>query len=183
MHPIMEYELRKATLDDRPALELLIARSARGLSANDYGPEQIEGALRGAFGVDTQLIADETYFVVAIGAKIVGCGGWSYRRTLFGGDHRAERDSATLDPGADSAKIRAFFVDPDHARKGIGSRLLERCESEARVRGFSRLELMSTLPGARLYAARGYVPTGQVRYEVGPGVVIEFVPMLKEIPK
>jgi GNAT superfamily N-acetyltransferase len=179
----MEYVLRKATLDDRPALESLIARSARGLSANDYAPEQVEGALRGAFGVDTQLIADETYFVVALDGKIVGCGGWSYRRTLFGGDHRAERDSATLDPGVDSAKIRAFFVDPDHARKGIGSRLLEHCETQARLRGFSRLELMSTLPGVRLYAARGYVPTGQVRYEVGAGVAIEFVPMLKEIPK
>jgi GNAT superfamily N-acetyltransferase len=179
----MEYVLRKATLDDRPALELLIARSARELSANDYQPEQVEGALRGAFGVDTQLIADETYFVVAGDGKIVGCGGWSYRRTLFGGDYRAERDSAMLDPQADSARIRAFFVDPDHARKGIGSRLLERCETDARLRGFSRLELMSTLPGVRLYAARGYVPTGQVRYDVGAGVAIEFVPMLKEIPK
>jgi GNAT superfamily N-acetyltransferase len=179
----MEYVLRQATLDDRPALELLIARSARELSANDYEPEQVEGALRGAFGVDTQLIADETYFVVAGDGKIVGCGGWSYRRTLFGGDHRAQRDSAMLDPEADSAKIRAFFVDPDHARKGIGSRLLERCETEARLRGFSRLELMSTLPGVRLYAARGYVPTGHVRYDVGAGVSIEFVPMLKEIPK
>ncbi|MDB6043423.1 MAG: family N-acetyltransferase [Gammaproteobacteria bacterium] len=179
----MEYVLRQATLDDRPALELLIARSARELSANDYEPEQVEGALRGAFGVDTQLIADETYFVVAGDGKIVGCGGWSYRRTLFGGDNRAQRDSAMLDPEADSAKIRAFFVDPDHARKGIGSRLLERCETEARLRGFSRLELMSTLPGVRLYAARGYVPTGHVRYDVGAGVSIEFVPMLKEIPK
>lgn len=182
-HPVMTYVLRKATLDDRPALEALVARSARELSANDYQPEQVEGALRGAFGVDTQLIADGTYFVVEADGKIAGCGGWSYRRTLFGGDLRAERESAELDPRADAAKIRAFFVDPGHARKGIGTRLLERCETEARLRGFSRLELMSTLPGVRLYAARGYVPTGQVRYEVGAGVSIEFVPMRKEIPK
>jgi GNAT superfamily N-acetyltransferase len=179
----MEYVLRKATLDDRPALESLIGRSARELSASDYTPEQVTGALRGAFGVDTQLIADGTYFVVAVNRRIVGCGGWSYRRTLFGGDNRAERDGAELDPRVDPAKIRAFFVDPDHARKGIGTRLLERCEAEARSRGFSRLELMGTLPGVRLYAARGYVPMGKERYEVSPGVAIEFVPMRKDLQK
>jgi GNAT superfamily N-acetyltransferase len=177
----MQYQLRKATLEDRPALQSLIARSARELSAGDYQPEQVEGALRGAFGVDTQLIRDGTYFVVEAGGRVVGCGGWSYRRTLFGGDGRAERDAAELDPHVDPAKIRAFFVDPDHARKGIGTRLLERCEAEALARGFSRVELMGTLPGVRLYAARGYVPAEQVCYEVAPGIAIEFVPMSKDI--
>src|SRR6266704_623403 len=173
--------LRAATLEDREALRELIDRSARELSKGDYRAEQVEGALQGAFGVDSQLIQDGTFFVVEEGPVIVGCGGWSYRRTLFGGDKRAERDAALLDPRTDPAKIRAFFVDPAHARKGIGTMLLDKCESEARRRGFSRVELMSTLPGVRLYSARGYSGVEQVQYEVTPGVVIEFVPMSKAI--
>jgi GNAT superfamily N-acetyltransferase len=173
--------LRKASMEDREALQQLIGRSARELSAADYRPEQVEGALRGAFGVDSQLVRDGTYFVVESDGVIVGCGGWSYRRTLFGGDSRAERDAGELDPLTEPAKIRAFFVDPAHARKGIGTLLLEKCESEARGRGFSRVELMGTLPGVRLYAARGYVPAPMVQYEVAPGVAIEFVPMSKQI--
>jgi len=173
--------LRVATFEDREVLRDLIDRSARQLSKGDYRAEQVEGALQGAFGVDSQLIQDGTFFVVEEGPVIVGCGGWSYRRTLFGGDKRAERDAALLDPRTDPAKIRAFFVDPAHARKGIGTMLLDKCESEARRRGFSRVELMSTLPGVRLYSARGYSGVEQVQYEVAPGVVIEFVPMSKAI--
>jgi GNAT superfamily N-acetyltransferase len=173
--------VRTATLADRDVLPDLIARSARQLSAADYRPEQVEGALQGAFGVDSQLIHDATYFVVEEDGVIVGCGGWSYRKTLFGGDKRPERDAAELDPRTEAAKIRAFFVDPAHARRGIGTLLLEKCESEARRRGFSRVELMSTLPGIRLYSARGYSGAQQVRYEVSPGVAIEFLPMSKSI--
>ena len=173
--------LRVATLEDREALRELIDRSARELSKGDYRAEQVEGALQGTFGVDSQLIQDGTYFVVEAGAALVGCGGWSYRRTLFGGDRRAERDSGVLDPRSEPAKIRAFFVDPAHARKGIGTMLLEKCESEARRRGFSRVELMSTLPGVRLYSARGYSGVERVHHEVAPGVAIEFVPMSKSI--
>ena len=109
--------LRNATSDDIPALNELIARSARGLSAAHYRPEQVEGALRGAFGVDSQLLADGTYFVAEEAGRLVGCGGWSFRSTLFGGDARAGRDSSILDPKTQAAKIRAFFVDPAHARK------------------------------------------------------------------
>ncbi|MGH8139458.1 MAG: GNAT family N-acetyltransferase [Steroidobacteraceae bacterium] len=177
----MQYRLRTAALADREAVLALISRSARRLSVGDYRPEQIEGALLGAFGVDSQLIRDETYFLVEGDAVIVGCGGWSYRRTLFGGDSRTERDAALLDPQAEPAKIRAFFVDPDHARRGIATMLLGKCEAEARARGFARVELMATLPGVRLYAARGYLAAAQVRYEVSPGVEIEFVPMSKRI--
>ncbi|MFL6604367.1 MAG: GNAT family N-acetyltransferase [Steroidobacteraceae bacterium] len=173
--------LRMATLEDREALRALIDRSARELSKGDYRVEQVEGALQGAFGVDSQLIQDGTYFVVEAGAVIIGCGGWSYRRTLFGGDKRAERDSGVLDPRTEPAKIRAFFVDPAYARRGIGTMLLQKCESEARQRGFSRIELMSTLPGVRLYAARGYSGVERVYYDVAPGVAIEFVPMSKPI--
>jgi GNAT superfamily N-acetyltransferase len=173
--------VRNATLADRAVLRDLIARSARELSAADYRPEQVEGALQGAFGVDSQLIRDGTYFVVEEGGAIVGCGGWSYRKTLFGGDQRPDRDAAELNPRTEAAKIRAFFVDPAHARKGIGTLLLEKCESAARLRGFSRVELMSTLPGIRLYSARGYSGVAQVRYEVSPGVTVEFLPMSKSI--
>jgi GNAT superfamily N-acetyltransferase len=173
--------LRKAVPADIPALNALIARSARGLSAADYRSEQIEGALRGAFGVDSQLLADETYFVVEDAGQLVGCGGWSFRATLFGGDARAGRDASSLDPQTQAAKIRAFFVDPDHARRGIGSLLLDRCEKEARAHGFARVELMATLPGVKLYAARGYAGSAQVQYDVGSGERIEFIPMHKNL--
>jgi N-acetylglutamate synthase-like GNAT family acetyltransferase len=173
--------LRKATLADVPSIEALIARSARGLSKEDYRPAQVEGALRGAFGVDTQLLIDECYFVAETAGQLVGCGGWSYRSTLFGGDARAGRDASTLDPRTQAAKIRAFFVDPAYARRGIGTQLLERCESEARNHGFSQVELMATLPGVKLYAARGYIPADMVRFDVGQGESIEFVPMRKTL--
>jgi len=176
----MLYQLRTATHADRAALQALIARSARALGARDYRPEQIEAALQGAFGVDSQLIDDGTYFVAETrDGELIGCGGWSRRRTLFGGDSHAERNAAELDPRTDAARIRAFFVDPGHARQGIGRALLERCESEARARGFSRFELMGTLPGVRLYQALGYVAGELMHYPVAPGVTIEFVPMRK----
>ncbi|MEO8134289.1 MAG: GNAT family N-acetyltransferase [Betaproteobacteria bacterium] len=171
--------LRKATPEDQPLLEALIARSARGLSSDDYTPQQVEGALRGAFGVDSQLVIDGTYFVVESGGTIIGCGGWSRRRTLFGGNAHTQRDAAELDPAVDAAKIRAFFVDPAHARQGIGRALLERCEDEARRCGFSRFELMATLPGRKLYEVCGYAPGPSIQHQLGPGLTIEFVPMCK----
>lgn len=176
----MPYTLRPATLEDRPALEALIARSARALSAGDYTSQQIEAALRGTYGVDSQLIRDGTYFVaVTETGDIVGCGGWSRRRTLFGGDAHGSRDAAELDPKVDAAKIRAFFIDPDHARQGIGKAILERCEAEAMAWGFSRFELMATLPGVRLYRAMGYTLGERVRYELEAGLFIEFFAMGK----
>jgi len=172
--------LRKATLADVEQLDALIARSARGLSMDDYRPAQIEGALRGAFGVDSQLLADGTYFVVEENGHCVGCGGWSYRSTLFGGDARAGRDASVLDK-SQPAKIRAFFVDPAHARRGIGTMLLEHCENQARAHGYASVELMATLPGVKLYAARGYVGASEVTFDVGGGEVIEFIPMRKSL--
>ena len=174
-------KLRNATAADTPALNELIARSARGLSRQDYRPEQIEGAFQGAFGVDSQLLADETYFVVENQGRIVACGGWSFRSTLFGGDARAGRDSSILDPKTQAAKIRAFFVDPDHARRGLGSLLLDHCERQARAQGYARVELMATLPGVKLYAARGYAGAATVRFELGSGEFIEFIPMQKSL--
>src|SRR5258707_3151402 len=140
----MSISLRKATLDDVPALQSLIARSARGLSTAAYRPAQVEGALRGAFGVDTQLVNDQTYFIAEDNGAMVGCGGWSFRSTLFGSDARGRRDSSLLDPKSQAAQIRAFFVDPSWARRGIRSLLLERCQPEACTRGLSQVELTAT---------------------------------------
>jgi GNAT superfamily N-acetyltransferase len=173
--------LRRAARADIPVLAALIERSAQALSTADYTQSQVAGALRGAFGIDTQLLDDGTYFAAEEGGVIAGCGGWSFRATLFGGDSRSDRDASMLDPRIHAAKIRAFFVEPGHARRGVGSLLLERCESEARARGFSRVELMATLPGVRLYAARGYVGTQRVSYDLGNGEHIDFVPMSKEL--
>ncbi len=177
----MSITLRRAARADIPLLAALIKRSAEALIAADYTSSQVAGALGGAFGVDTQLLDDGTYFVAEEDGVIAGCGGWSFRATLFGGDTRTDRDASVLDPRTHAAKIRAFFVEPAQARRGVGSLLLERCESEARERGFSRVELMATLPGVRLYAARGYVGTQHVSYDLGNGEHIDFVPMSKEL--
>lgn len=173
------FHIRHATLEEKPILQELIARSARGLSAQDYSAQQIEGALRGAFGVDTQLILDRTYFVAEESGTLIGCGGWSYRRTLFGGDARADREVGDLDPRKDAAKIRAFFVHPEHARRGVGRAILEACERAARAQGFTRFEMMATLPGVRLYEVCGYQADERVSYPLGPDLTIDFVRMSK----
>ena len=177
----MEHRIRRATLEDRAGLERLIAESARGLSRADYSDEQVEAALASVFGVDTDLIHDGTYYVAEAGGSAVGCGGWSKRRTLFGGDRFAARDAGELDPSTEPAKIRAFFVHPGWARRGVAAAILETCEREAQSRGFRSLELMATLPGVRLYAARGYEAGEQVEYETADGVRLRFVPMRKEL--
>lgn len=177
----MDLTLRTATLEDRAAIEQLIGVSARGLSREDYSEAQIEAAITSVFGVDTELIRDGTYFVVEHDGLLVGCGGWSKRKTLFGGDRYEGRVSGLLDPAQEPAKIRAFFVHPDYARQGIGRMLLETCEAAARDSGFRRLELMATLPGVKLYRALGYLGSERVAYTIGDGVQIEFVPMQKPI--
>ena len=177
----MSFTIRVAVTDDIPMLSDLIGRSARGLSREDYRAEQVEGALRGAFGIDSQLLRDRTFFVVEESGTCVACGGWSYRSTLFGSDARVGRDASVLDPKTQAAKIRAFFVDPDHARRGIGTLLLEHCEQQAREHGYREVELMATLPGVKLYAARGYLGGEPVDYDVGQGEKIEFLPMKKRL--
>ena len=178
----MSFLIRPATVDDQPVLADLIARSARGLSQGDYTPEQVEGALRGTFGVDSQLVQDRSYFVAEQpDGTLVGCGGWSRRRTLFGGDAHGARDATELDPATDAARIRAFFVDPDHARQGIGRALLERCESDAQAHGFTRFELMGTLPGVRLYLAMGYSPDEPVSQPLGGGLTMDFIRMTRQV--
>lgn len=180
----MKYSLRTAMPEDVPALRELIRRSIHALGAADYTHEQIEAALRGAFGVDTALILDGTYFAIESDASdIVACGGWSRRRTLFGSDSRPERDESWLDPAKEPAKIRAFFVDPAHARRGLGRMLLERSECDAYRAGFRSLELMATMPGKRLYGVFGYVPGEEVDYALPGGLAIRFVPMRKRLDK
>jgi GNAT superfamily N-acetyltransferase len=177
----MDYIIRKATLADRPSITELIKDSARGLSRVDYSDPQIEGAIATVFGVDTNLIIDGTYFVAESGGRLIGCGGWSKRKTLFGGDQYSSRDAGELDPETDPAKIRAFFIHPDHARQGIARAILETCEAEAGASGFRTLELMSTLPGVKLYRACGYKGDERVELEVGEGLTIGLVPMRKEL--
>lgn len=175
-----EFSLRVATLDDCAAIERLIAKSIRALGAGDYTSEQIEQALKGAFGLDTQLIKDQTYFIAEVDGRIAGCGGWSKRKTLFGSDARNGRDAGVLEPGKDAAKIRAFFVDPEFARRGIGAALLKRCEDEASKAGYNGYEMMATLPGVRLYSMFGYVASPSIQHPLTDGLTIEFVPMHKQ---
>jgi GNAT superfamily N-acetyltransferase len=175
----MDYTLRKATLSDRAAIAQLIKDSARGLSRADYSDAQIAGAIATVFGVDTNLILDGTYFVADSSGTLIGCGGWSRRKTLFGGDQYPTRDASDLDPATEPAKIRAFFIHPQHARKGIARAILDACERAARSFGFQSLELMSTLPGIKLYRACGYEGEDRVELEVGEGVTIGLVPMRK----
>jgi GNAT superfamily N-acetyltransferase len=158
------WSLRPAREADVPALEGLIALSSRGLRANYYSAAQIEGALGSVFGVDRQLIRDGTYFVVESDSQLIGCGGWSKRKTLFGSDHQSGRDDAELDPVREPARIRAFFVHPDWARGGIGHAILDACEKAIREAEFSSIELAATLPGEPFYAAFKY--SALERYDV-----------------
>lgn len=179
------FTIRYATLEDIPALTALIDLSVRTLQAHDYSITQMEGALGTVFGVDTQLIHDGTYFLAAARGehdateRIVGCGGWSKRRTLFGGDHGPVREDTLLHPGRDNAKIRAFFIHPDWARKGLGTAILEACESAARAAGFAGFEMAATLTGERLFSARGYKAIEQINVQLSNGAVLRVIRMSK----
>jgi N-acetylglutamate synthase-like GNAT family acetyltransferase len=178
-------QIRRATSADIPVLRQLIDLSVRSLQAGDYDPVQIEGALGSVFGVDSQLIADGTYFVAeapvgALQTMIVGCGGWSMRKTLFGGDHKTGREDSLLDPVADNARIRAFFVHPDWARRGIGSMILQACESAASEAGFTSFELGATITGERLYSKRGYRPLEQIDVPLTNGAMLRVIRMVKK---
>jgi GNAT superfamily N-acetyltransferase len=177
--------IRIATLADVPTLESLITASVRGLQTRDYTAVEIEGALASVFGVDTQLIADGTYFVAesAEDATIAGCGGWSKRRTLFGADHYSHREDELLDPTTEAAKIRAFFVHPDWARRGVGTAILDACESAAITAGFTRLEMGATLTGVPFYAARGYRASERFNVPLSNGESLPIVRMKKSVAR
>ena len=160
----MDRSLRLACDGDIPALEALIKRSVRELQAADYSAEQMDGALGSVFGVDRQLIRDQTYFVVEKDGALIACGGWSKRESLFGSDAARAAEDALLDPLPDAARIRAFFVHPEHARRGLGRAILLACEDAIRAARFRSTELVATLPGVPFYRAFDY-QTGE-RYEV-----------------
>lgn len=146
-----EINVRLCTLADVPAIEALIPLSVRTLQSRDYSQEQMDGALGTVFGVDTQLIRDGTYFVAEVASEIVGCGGWSRRKTLFGSDRGKTGEDLELDPRTEAARVRAFFVHPSWARKGISSEIMRRSETAALAAGFRRIEIVATLAGEALY--------------------------------
>ena len=175
----MTFAIRTATAGDVPVLRGLIEASVRGLQRGDYTQAQIDGALASVFGVDSQLIADGTYFAVEANAVIVGCGGWSKRRTLYGGDVWMGREDSLLDPARDAAKIRAFFVDPAWARRGVGTLILETSEAAAIAAGFRRFEMGATLTGVPLYKARGYTELETLGVPLQNGETLPIVRMQK----
>ena len=177
----MKIRLRTALMTDCSSIETLIAGSIRKRGALDYSADQSESALTSAFGLDTQLITDQTYFMVESGRLPIACGGWSFRETLFGSDAEQNRDSHRIDPRTGAARIRAFFVDPEYSRMGIGSMIMQHCEQEALHAGFRKLELMATLPGIKLYKKHGFVAGDPILYPLGNQLTIKFVPMYKEI--
>ena len=177
----MTFTIRLASEADIPELAVLIDASVRGLQAADYSPSQIEGALRAVYGVDSQLIADGTYFVVECEGVKVGCGGWSRRRTLYGGDRFAAREDSLLDPHTEAARIRAFFVHPRWARRGIGGMVLEACERAAEDAGFSRLEMGATLTGVPFYRAKGYREEEELTVPLPDGESMTVVRMVKAL--
>ena len=183
---------RLATPADIPHLGPLIEASIRGLQTNDYSPSQIEQAIGTWLGLDTQLIADQTYLAAEVPhdaspdnlptiGGLAACGGWSRRKTPYGSDHRPNRDDSFLDPRTDAAKIRAFFVHPAWARRGIGSRILELCEQAALAEGFTRFEMGATLTGIPLYRRHGYVEQEQVNLPLANGELLPIVRMTKSL--
>jgi len=182
------FNLRLATPADAPALEALIEASVRGLQAGDYSPAQIDGALGTVLGLDSVLIADQTYFVAQAlcwesneqGSQIAGCGGWSKRKTLFGADRLPGRQPDLLDPATDAAKVRAIFVHPNFARQGLGSLILAHVETAARAAGFKRYEMGSTLTGVPLYRLKDYREVERIAVPLGNGEALEVVKMVKD---
>jgi GNAT superfamily N-acetyltransferase len=177
----MSSELRPATPQDIPALRALIDASVRELSRGFYSAAQIESALRYVFGPDTQLITDGTYYVLPGGEGFAAAGGWSRRRTLYGGDQMKLAVDPELDPATEPARIRAFYVHPLFARRGLGRMLLAHCSGAAKSAGFSRLELMSTMPGVPLYSAMGFQPIEDTVQVLPDGVEVPFVRMGKAL--
>jgi GNAT superfamily N-acetyltransferase len=173
--------LRAAVLSDTEALSTLVRESVLGLSLGDYSSDQLESALRHLFGIDTRLIEDGTYYVVEESGRPIACGGWSKRRTLFGGDQYVDRSDDCLDPRTEAARIRAFFVHPNAARRGVASMLLDECVRAARAEGFRRLELMSTLPGKPFYSHRGFQTLEDVDLELPDGVFFPLTRMTRDL--
>ena len=177
----VQLSLRHATHADLPELERLISASVQRLSIGYYTPAEIQSALKHVFGPDTQLIADRSYYVVTDGSRIVGAGGWSRRATLYGGNQMRQEDDPLLDPARDPARIRAYFVDPDYKRRGIGRQLLAACTVAADEAGFRDFVLIATLPGVPFYAAVGFKREEERVTVLPDGVALRFVRMTRPI--
>jgi len=180
-HSDVDWCIRIAREDDIPALHALIEASVRGLQANDYTPAQIEGAIGTVLGLDTQLIRDQTYFLVEAPGQTtpVACGGWSKRKTLFGSDGASIREPELLNPATDAAKVRAIFVHPGFARRGLGTLILAHVEAAAQTAGFRRFEMGSTLTGVPLYRLKGYVEVERIAVPLTNGETLPVVRMVK----
>lgn len=172
---------RLATRDDLPVLVPLMEAAIGELQKGFLDDDQIRSS-KAIMGLDTQLVDDGTYFVVEADGQIAGCGGWSRRATLYGGDHSAGRDAALLDPAQDSARVRAMYTHPDFVRRGVGRMILDRCEAAAAAEGFTSVELMGTLAGEPLYRAAGFVPVEHVVEPAG-GTPVPLVKMRKRLTR
>jgi GNAT superfamily N-acetyltransferase len=170
---------RLARLDDLPAMRALMDRAIGMLQGAFLDPAQI-AASRAIMGLDTQLVVDQTYFVVEQDGRLAGCGGWSRRATLFGSDATRGRNPALLDPARDPARVRAMYTEPQQARRGVGRLILRLCEDAARAEGFRRLELMATLAGEPLYRACGFVPIERLAHDQD-GIAVPLVRMGKDL--
>jgi GNAT superfamily N-acetyltransferase len=175
-----ELSHRLAAPDDMPALQLLMARAMRELLPVFLTPLEVEASFA-VMGLDSQLIEDGTYFVVARGRALAGCGGWSRRATLFGGNHTAGWDARLLDPLTEAARIRAMYTDPAHVRRGVGRHVLALCEAAARQEGFRRAELGATMGGRPLYEAAGYRPLELLQVKTPMGVAVPILRMEKAL--
>jgi GNAT superfamily N-acetyltransferase len=177
----MNWTPRRARADDIPALERLVTLSVRSLLAAHYSPAQLDAALGPVFGVDSLLIRDGTFFAVEHEGQIVGCGGWSKRKTMYGGDRGRMEEAIELDPRRDAARIRAFFIHPDWVRRGIGANILAACERAAIAAGFQKAELVATLAGEPLYAAFGYGVVERYEAPMPGGLSLPVVLMAKRL--
>jgi GNAT superfamily N-acetyltransferase len=180
-HEQTPFRLRLAMERDIPAMQALIRHSGLALSAGFYTPGQAEAITREVFGVDSQLVRDGTYWVIENGAALAACGGWGKRSTLHGGDQAKQGPDRLLDPATEPARIRAFFVDPAMARRGLGTMLMAHCAAEARAAGFRMLELSATLPGEPLYRALGFVECERWELALSGGVRVPLVRMWRPV--
>lgn len=178
---MVELTHRLAQMEDLDDLRALMWRAIEGLQGPFLSPEQIHASHQ-VMGLDTQLIEDQTYYLVELDGRLAGCGGWSWRATLYGGDDSiVAREPVRLDPATDAAKIRAMYTDPEFARRGVGRMILDLCENAARAAGFTRVEMMATLAGEPLYRAAGYRPTQAVQSDPIDGVQVPLIRMEKSL--
>jgi GNAT superfamily N-acetyltransferase len=179
--PPVSLTLRLAVPEDLQALRALMNAAIGELLNPFLSPEEVAASFE-IMGLDSQLVADGTYFVVEEDGALAGCGGWSRRATLFGGDHSAGRDAALLDPARDAARVRAMYTHPDHVRKGVGRLILDACESAAAGEGFARCEMAATMAGEPLYRACGYTEIERFSASTSQGIEVPLVRMGKALP-